>query len=140
MLTSYKTPKELVLYGLVGSATNSVGYLLYLFITHLGAAPKITMSVLFIGVGMLGFLGNKHLTFSHEIDTKKAARNYIAVYGSAYFLNLALLYLLVDKFGYPHQVSQGVSILIVAAFIFLGMKLVVFTEKTDQLLKRETKY
>ncbi|HEY8607338.1 MAG TPA: GtrA family protein [Noviherbaspirillum sp.] len=120
---------QLMRYGAVGFATNGIGYLLYLTVTHLGMPSKAAMSVLY-GIGViLGFFGNRGLTFSYNGGVWSSGFRYGLVYLAGYFLNLAILTLCVDFLGYPHWLVQAVAILVVAAFLFLALKFFVFKRK-----------
>ena len=117
---------QLLRYGLVGLATNFVGYCVYLLITHLGATPKITMSVLY-GVGVsISFFGNRSLTFADSGNLLTSGTRFIIAHSCGYLINLAMLIVLVDKLGYPHQWVQVIAIFVVAAFLFIVIRVFVF--------------
>ena len=119
---------ELLRYGVVGIATNIVGYLVYLLVTYAGGTPKLTMSVLYIVGAALGFVGNRWWTFSHEGHVLRAGVRYIIAHCFGYLINLALLLTLVDYLGYPHQWVQGLAIVVVAFYLFLAFKFFVFPD------------
>jgi hypothetical protein len=48
---------------------------------------------------------------------------------SGYLLNLFILLVFVDYFGYTHQVIQGIAIFIIAGFLFLVFKYFVFPKQ-----------
>lgn len=118
--------RQLVRYGVVGLASNLLCYLAYLGLTWLGMAPKPAMSLLY-GVGVLQtFVFNKRWTFGHGGAARDTFWRYCAAYGLGYLLNLALLSVLVDRLGYPHQLVQGVAIPVLAVMLFLMQKFWVF--------------
>jgi putative flippase GtrA len=124
--TSQKSAKQLFRYGLIGIASNLAGYMIYLLITYLGATPKISMSLLY-GVGaVVGFWGNRKITFAHHGSRLGAGVRYTIAHGIGYFINLAILVMMVDRLGYAHQWVQAIAIFIVAAFLFLAFKFFVF--------------
>lgn len=90
--------KQLFRYALAGIVSNSVGYLVYLLVTHIGATPKISITLLY---GMGATIG--------------------------YFINIVILVVLVDHFMYPHQWVQAVTVFAVAGFLFIAFKFFVFT-------------
>jgi putative flippase GtrA len=111
---------------MVGLASNLVCYLVYLGLTRLGMNPKLAMSVLY-SVGVLQtFVFNKLWTFKHDGVVRTAFYRYCTVYGLGYLFNLTSLYVLVDRLGYPHQVIQGMMIMLVASMLFLAQKFWVF--------------
>jgi putative flippase GtrA len=125
-LTNRKSVTQLFRYGLVGIASNVAGYMLYLLITHFGIQPKIAISFLYPIGAFIGFWGNRKLTFAHKGSLLGAGFRYIIAHGLGYFINLAILIVMVDKLGYPHQWVQAIAIFIVAAFLFLAFKFFVF--------------
>ncbi len=129
-LTNRKSAIQLFRYGLVGVASNLVGYMVYLLITYLGATPKITMSLLY-GVGAtIGFWGNRKLTFAYRGSLLGTGVRYIVAHSFGYFINLTILIVMVDKLGYAHQWVQAIAVFVVAAFLFLSFKFFVF-RKSD---------
>lgn len=128
-----ETLVRLVRYGLVGVTLNFAGYLVYLFITWLGAGPKTTMSALYFVGAIMGYFSHRRLAFSYRGGVYSSAVRYGLAHFCAYGLNFVLLYGLVDLMGYPHQIVQGVAIFIVAAFLFLCFNFVVFPQSgTDR--------
>ncbi len=120
------TTAQLLRYGFVGITINLAGYMVYLLLTYLGATPKITMSLLY-GVGAaIGFMGNRRFTFAHKGSLVGTGIRYAIAHCFGYFLNLAILIVMVDKLGYTHQWVQAVAIFIVAGFLFMTFKYFVF--------------
>lgn len=119
---------QLTRYAFVGIVSNSAGYLVYLLITYLGVTPKITMTFLY-GVGAaVGYIGNRNFTFAHNGSLLGSGVRYFIAHFFGYFINLALLIIFVDHFGYAHQWVQAVAIFVVAGFLFLAFKYFVFTD------------
>ena len=117
---------QLVRYGVVGVAQNSVGYAVYLFFTWLGADPKLVVGVCYPLAMLISFLGNKKYTFHHKGGTAGAGARFLGAHAVSYGINLAMLYVCVDRLGYPHQLVQLAAIFICAAFLFVALKLFVF--------------
>lgn len=117
---------QLIRYGIVGVASNAVGYLLYLAITAAGMEHKLAMTLLYaLGVAQT-FIFNKRWSFGHGGAHGPAFVRYCLAYSIGYLLNLAALFVLVDKLGYPHQIVQGAMILTLAVMLFLLQKFWVF--------------
>ncbi|WP_206455790.1 GtrA family protein [Aurantimonas marina] len=119
-------------YGLVGLAANGIGYAIYLIITAFGWEPKLAMSLLYLLGAGIGFLGNRVWTFRDHGRVWPALWRYGAVHGIGYGTNFMLLYILVDRLGYPHQIVQAAAILIVALVLFLCFNLFVFRAPKDE--------
>ena len=117
---------QLLRYGIVGLASNALGYALYLGLSYAGLGPKLAMSLLYV-LGMLQtFVFNKRWSFRHEGMHGQAFIRYIVTYGIGYLINLVALFVLVDRLGFPHQIVQAVLIVIIALFLFMLQKLWVF--------------
>src|SRR5574338_59965 len=117
---------QLIRYGIVGVASNAVGYLLYLGIIAAGMEHKLAMTLLYvIGVAQT-FIFNKRWSFSHSGAHGPAFVRYCLAYSMGYFVNLVALFVLVDQLGYPHQIVQGAMILTLPVMLFLLQKFWVF--------------
>ncbi len=129
--------RQLIRYALVGLASNLLCYLVYLGLTSAGVSPKLAMSALYaVGVAQT-FVFNKRWTFEHDGGQQAAFYRYCVAYGLGYVFNLATLYLLVDRYGFRHQVVQGGMILVLAITLFLAQKFWVFRAATP-LTRRTT--
>ena len=118
--------RQLLRYVAVGLASNFLCYLAYLALTRLGTDPKLAMTLMY-GLGVLQtFVANKRWTFSHQGRRTAVFYRYCLAYGAGYVANLAVLYVMVDRFGYPHQAVQGAMIFVLAAALFLAQKFWVF--------------
>lgn len=123
-----RTRGQFVRYAVVGLGSNGVLYLAYLALTTLGMGPKAAMSLLYaLGVAQT-FLFNRSWSFRHEGGFHGAFARYVASYAFGYLLNLAVLWVVVDRLGFPHQIVQGIMILTLAAMLFLLQKFWVFPE------------
>lgn len=117
---------ELFRYGVVGVTVNLVGYLVFLAIVALGLDPKTAMSMLYICGATAGFLLNRSWTFRVQGSLWGPGLRYILAHVAGYVLNLLLLLVLVDGLGYPHQIVQLGAVFVVAAFLFVVFRLIVF--------------
>lgn len=119
---------QLFRYGLVGLGSNLAAYLVYLFITNWGVKPKAAMTLVYILGVVVGFAGNRKWTFQHGGDSLRTILKYMAAHFSGYLLNWLILYYFVDQLGYAHQWVQAIAIIVVACFLFLIFKYLVFTK------------
>lgn len=123
-----QTLTQLLRYGIVGLASNALGYLLYLGLTFMGVGPKLAMSLLY-GVGVIQtFVFNKKWSFRFEGAATPALIRYVTVYGAGYVVQFVGLMVLVDQVGLPHQWVMGGLILFVAVLLFLSQKFWVFRQ------------
>lgn len=120
---------QLIRYAIVGIASNTGGYLIYLLITWLGIDPKVAMTGLYFTGVLLGFLGNRHWTFSFQGGISSSFVRYSIVYLFGYILNFLILYFFVDNIGYSHQWVQGVAVFVVALFLYSILSFFVFPNR-----------
>ena len=117
---------QLVRYALVGVVSNSVIYLLYLLITYIHVEPKLAMSIVYFFGTIVGFLGNQKWTFSQQKRDYRVALKYLVAQIIGYLFNFLILVVFVDTFGFSHRLVQAIAIFVVAAFLFVTLKYVVF--------------
>ncbi len=110
----------------VGLLSNATLYLVYLGLTAMGLGHKLSMTLLFALGTLQTFLLNKTWTFRHGGRLPQSLARYLTAYAGCYVLNLALLFVLVDRHGLPHAVVQGFAILGIAVLLFLIQKFWVF--------------
>jgi len=120
--------KQLTRYAVIGIASNLAGYLAYLLLTFLDVGPKLAMTTVYLTGAIFGFLGNRQWTFAHEGRVVPTMLKYALAHSAGYSLNYSILYLFVDRMLYPHQAVQAVAIGVVAGFLYLLLKKIVFTD------------
>jgi putative flippase GtrA len=121
-----RTIWQLVRYIVVGIITNVSGYVLYLVVTSAGVSPILSMSVIYGTVTMMGYFGNRRLTFNDTGTIWSSGSRYLLVYGLGYVFQYAMLAIFYEQHGYPHQLVQITSGLLVTGFLFLALKYFVF--------------
>jgi putative flippase GtrA len=127
-LVTPDTILRFIRYAIVGVATNAAGYLLYLLVTFAGAEPRVAMSVLYVVGATLGYFSNRKWAFGHSGAISRSAMLYVLFHTGGYLINFTLLYVLVDKFGFPHQLVQAFAIAVVASYLFVALNLIVFRQ------------
>lgn len=110
----------------VGIAYNLIGYLLYIFVTFLGAKPQYAVIFLFVVNMGMGYFGHRKVSFSADNNIAKSSILYITTYLAALVLNLGLLTLFANQLGFPHQLVQAACIVVISCFTFVTLKYVVF--------------
>lgn len=124
--------RQIVRYGLVGLLSNAAGYLLYLLLTALGGSPKATMTGLYCLAATLGFFGNRQWTFADRGNPAAAAARYALAHLLGYAINFSLLWVLVDHYDFPHQAVQAGAVFVVALFLFVLFRTLVFTRQAQE--------
>ena len=125
-MAQHHTYAQLFRYGLVGVATNLLGYFVYLLFTYLGVEPKTLITIMYPAGAAIGFFGNRQWAFAHEGAAWKSIVRYCVAHFFGYLMNLSILFLFVDELGYPHQWVQAGAIILVAGFLFVAFKYFVF--------------
>lgn len=118
--------RQLIRYGIIGLATNALGYCIYLLLTTFLLPPKLSMTILYAAGAIMGFIGNRRFTFDHHGDLSRSAQAYTLAHLLGWAMSYALLYVFSDLLGYPHQYVQAMSIFIVAGYLFLALRYFVF--------------
>ena len=127
-----KTLRQLFSYGMIGLLANFLGYALYFFLTYLWSSPKVTMTLLYSIGALIGFFANRRFTFCHDGRIGVAGMQYVFAQLLGYLLNLSSLVLFVDWLGFAHQLVQGVSIFVVAIFLFVSLRFFVFAHQLPE--------
>lgn len=120
--------KELIRYAIVGLTLNFLGYMIYLLVTSLGVTPLMTVTIFYPLSVLAGYFAHRRHTFRHHAQGLEGTVliRYMLVYVAGYLINAALLEVLYRQMGYPHQLVQILAVFMVAAFLFVAMKLFVF--------------
>ena len=114
----------------VGIASNALLYVLYLVLSvALGMQPVLAATVGWVVGVATSFLLNRSWTFGDSGPRTPTFLRYVLLYGTAYLLNMLLLLLLVDRAGLPHQLVQGVLIVVFGLTLFLGQQFWVFASR-----------
>ena len=124
--------KSILRYGIVGVASNLLGYLVYLLITYLGVDFKVAMTFLYALATVFSYLGNRQWTFSYKGSVIFSSLRYMFAYGLGYLINLAILIVMVDRMGYPHQLAQAIAFIVVALFLFGTLRYFVFSKSPTE--------
>lgn len=126
---------QLLRYAVVGLASNIILYAGYLLFTSTGMGHKLAMTSMYLLGILQTFFVNRRWFFEHQGRMRQAFVRYVATYAFGYLLNFALLMLLVDKYSFPHQVVQGILIVIVAMTMFLLQKYWAFVPDTHETVQ-----
>ena len=124
--------RQFIRYAIVGLASNALAYGFYIVFTLFGLGPKLAMSVIY-GISVLQtFIFNKRWTFGHRDAFGSAFIRYCISYGLGYVINMMVLIVMVDQYGYPHEIVQAATILSLAVMLFLLQKFWVFQSNDTQ--------
>lgn len=118
-------------YLIVGLLSNIVGYAIYLLLIYIGGTPKLTMTILYTVGASVSFFVNRKYTFQHNGHIGVAGIRFLLVHLSGYLLNFLLLAIFVDSFGIAHQLVQAIAVFVVATYVFVMFRILVFTPSSE---------
>lgn len=128
--------RQFIRYAIVGLASNALAYGFYIVFTLFGVGPKLAMSVIY-GISVLQtFVFNKRWTFGYRDASGLAFVRYCISYGLGYVINMMVLIVMVDRYGYPHEIVQAATILSLAVMLFLLQKFWVFQSNDAQVVSK----
>ncbi len=120
------TTALLLRYGAVGMIVNALGYAVYLLATWMGAGPKSTMSALYLAGAVAGYFGHRRYAFAYRGSVLPSLVRYALVHAAGYGINFAMLAVLSDTLGLPHQLVQALAIVTVTSFLFIAFRYFAF--------------
>lgn len=118
--------EQFIKYAVVGIVSNLALFGVYLILTAAGLPPKLAVTGLYALGVLQTFVFNRSWTFKHRGSAPKSLWKYALAYLSGYFINLAILYVFVDRLGFYHAYVQGAVVPALAIYLFLIQKYVVF--------------
>ena len=118
---------EALRYLIVGVFNNIIYYLIFLSLLDLlGLHYSISMFIAFVTSIFTGFLMNTKFTFKIPTFEKKVFLKYTSLYISAIFINLMVLYYLIDFQEFKPWVAQLIGTIFVAIYNFIFLKIYVY--------------
>lgn len=120
---------QIIRYGVVGVMTNLLGYLIYLAVAWLWLEPKLAVTILYPIGAFTAYFGHAKYSFSYKGRTHVGVLRFFIAQSIGYGLNVALLYVFVDKFMLPHQLVQAGAMFVVAGILFLLLRYFVFSSR-----------
>lgn len=114
---------------LAGASNNLAMYGLFVLLTLAGVAA-IPAATITYALGMvIGFVAHRRYTFGHR---GPAIVRFVLANVAGYALNVALLHALVSQLGWQAIPAQLLAVAVVAAALFVAMKLWVFRDPPRQ--------
>lgn len=135
LMAKFPAIKQIIRYGIVGTLNNSLGYFIYLLMTYFWLEPEIAITVLYPVGATIAYFGHSKYSFSYQGAKRHALWRYIVAHFISYGVNLLMLYILWEKFKFPHQAVQAAAIFICAGTLFLLFKYFVFHHQNSSYAK-----
>jgi putative flippase GtrA len=111
----------------VSGIVNGLGYALYLLLTFNGIDPKMAATICFAAGVAVGFILNRKWAFRDPTYIRRTLPRYVIAYAIAYVVNIAGLYVLVDVFGYMHQIVQLMLAFVIALGLYVTLRYWIFS-------------
>lgn len=118
--------RQFASFSLVGLLSNLLGYFVFLILVSNLVDPKLAITFLYFAGVIIGYLGNKRLTFHHAGRFMSSGFRYLCVYVVGYLINLILIFWFVDCLGFPHQIVQAIAIPLIGIILFTMIRFFVF--------------
>lgn len=135
LLRDNQTLKQLFLYGVTGILLNALGFGIYLLVIWLGVEPKMAVVLLYpVGV-IMSYHANKQIVFSKQSSGKVVFLKFIVAHIGGFLINFFLLFYFYNKLGFPHELVQLAAIFIVALYLFIVFKFLVFKKPSSMLAR-----
>ena len=125
ILKLYKVP--FFRYILVGAINNGLAYCLFLVIYEITALKYLASTLAFIAALISSFFFHRTYSFQSKLSKRSTIPRYCIVYLWGYFSSLFFLALL-SKYIFSVEISQFLSMLIVALELYLLNRYIVFTD------------
>jgi putative flippase GtrA len=122
---------QLIRFAVVGTLSNISLFVAYLGLTFIGLDPKLAMTLVYsLGV-VVTYAVNSAWSFRVPKWMAVTFGRYLCANALGYLINLALLWLFVDRLAWPHQFVQAVAIVLVALVLFALNRHWVFSSATE---------
>jgi putative flippase GtrA len=121
-----KLLKSLYRYSVVGLLNNAWGYFLYLFVTWLGMDPRLAVSMFYPVAAVSAYFAHAKYSFNYQMGVTSAKFRFVIAQIIGYLVNVTMLSVLVERFGYPHQIVQAAAIFVIAGVLFFLFRFYVF--------------
>ncbi len=125
--------RQFARFAVIGVLSNAFFYALYILLTQQGLPPMKAMTLTYGLAVLQTFAFNRRWTFAHSGKVGWSLMRYFASYAIGYAVNVAMLTVLVDHAGLPHQAVQGLAIVSIAVLTFLLQKYWVFPAQRGRL-------
>jgi len=118
--------KPVFRYSVVGILNNLWGYFFYLFVTWMGLNPKLTVTILYPIAATTAYIAHSKYSFKYQGRRTSSQFRFIIAQFFGYIVNIMMLSILVERFGYPHQMVQAAAIFVVGGVLFILFRYYVF--------------
>ncbi len=130
----YNKFRNLILYGIIGSCTATLDFLIFTGVTQLGSVHYIVANFISCSTGILcSFLLNRKYNFKVTDHTMRRMVIFFSVGILGLFLSSVILHFCIDNLQWNKLISKLTSIVIVVIMQFFLNKYISFREDKSKL-------
>ena len=131
--TLYKKFHHLVLYGIIGSFSSGLDFLIYTLLVQLVGLQYIVANCISVIAGIsTSFYLNRNYNFKVKDHTKRRFSIFLTVGLCGLVMSNLILYLCIDNLGMDKLISKLLSIVLVVFFQFLVNKYLTFKPTNNE--------
>ena len=131
--TLYKKSHHLVLYGIIGSFSLGLDFLIYTLLVQLVGLQYLVANCISVVAGIsTSFYLNRNYNFKVKDHTKRRFSIFLTVGLCGLVMSNLILYLCIDNLGMDKLISKLLSIVLVVFFQFLVNKYLTFKPTNNE--------
>ena len=131
--TLYKKFHHLVLYGIIGSFSSGLDFLIYTLLVQLVGLQYLVANCISVVAGIsTSFYLNRNYNFKVKDHTKRRFSIFFTVGLCGLVMSNLILYLCIDNLGMDKLISKLLSIVLVVFFQFLVNKYLTFKPTNNE--------
>lgn len=131
--TLYKKFHHLVLYGIIGSFSSGLDFLIYTFLVQLVGLQYLVANCISVVAGIsTSFYLNRNYNFKVKDHTKRRFSIFLTVGLCGLVMSNLVLYICIDNLGMDKLISKLLSIVLVVFFQFLINKYLTFKPTNNE--------
>ena len=131
--TLYKKFHHLVLYGIIGSFSSGLDFLIYTLLVQLVGLQYLVANCISVVAGIsTSFYLNRNYNFKVKDHTKRRFSIFLTVGLCGLVMSNLILYLCIDNLGMDKLISKLLSIALVVFFQFLVNKYLTFKPTNNE--------
>ena len=131
--TLYRKFHHLVLYGIIGSFSSGLDFLIYTFLVQLVGLQYLVANCISVVAGIsTSFYLNRNYNFKVKDHTKRRFSIFLTVGLCGLVMSNLILYLCIDNLGMDKLISKLLSIVLVVFFQFLVNKYLTFKPTNNE--------
>lgn len=133
ILTLYRKFSQLILYGIIGSFSSGLDFIIYTLLVQFGGIQYLVANFFSVLVGIsTSFILNRNYNFKVKDHAKRRFSIFLTVGLCGLLLSNIILYLCIDVMALDKLLSKLLSIALVVSFQFLVNKYLTFKPSNNE--------